>query len=79
MTQWRKYPRHLTWLFIGTEVNFNFAKNPLEIVGERSLTPPGIQAVAARFSNQENSEMGRQSFFSMDTDYQGMFNYELYV
>ncbi|MBA0823709.1 hypothetical protein Goarm_020421, partial [Gossypium armourianum] len=23
--------------------------------------------------------MGRQSFFSMDTDYQGMFDYELYV
>ncbi|MBA0580943.1 hypothetical protein Gorai_023140 [Gossypium raimondii] len=48
MTRWRKQPRHLMWLFIGPEVNFNFARNPLEIVEERSLTPPGIQAVAAR-------------------------------
>lgn len=42
----------------GPEANFNFPKNPPEIVGGRSLTPPEIRALAARLANQVDGQDG---------------------
>ncbi|XP_022730929.1 ethylene-responsive transcription factor ERF017-like [Durio zibethinus] len=39
----------------GRSAKFNFPDNPPEIAGGRSLTPPEIQAAAARFANSEPS------------------------
>lgn len=37
----------------GRTAKFNFPDNPPEIAGGRSLTPPEIQAAAARFANSD--------------------------
>ncbi|XP_022756412.1 ethylene-responsive transcription factor ERF017-like [Durio zibethinus] len=37
----------------GRSAKFNFPDNPPDIAGGRSLTPPEIQAAAARFANSE--------------------------
>jgi len=39
----------------GRTAKFNFPDNPPEISGGRSLTPPEIQAAAARFANEKQS------------------------
>ncbi|GMI88530.1 hypothetical protein like AT1G19210 [Hibiscus trionum] len=44
----------------GPHANFNFPDNPPEITGGRSLSPPEIQVVAARFANQGGEQETEQ-------------------
>ncbi|XVF48853.1 hypothetical protein PTKIN_Ptkin03bG0221700 [Pterospermum kingtungense] len=44
----------------GRSAKFNFPDNPPEIAGSRSLTPPQIQAAAARFANSEPPRTGTE-------------------
>ncbi|KAE8669186.1 ERF018 protein [Hibiscus syriacus] len=46
----------------GPDANFNFPDNPPQITGGRSLSPPEIQVVAARFANQvDEQEIGDET------------------
>ncbi|KAJ6914718.1 ethylene-responsive transcription factor ERF017 [Populus alba x Populus x berolinensis] len=48
----------------GSGAKFNFPDNPPDIAGGRSLTPPEVQEVAARFANEEptsSTAMGGES------------------
>ncbi|KAJ4827711.1 hypothetical protein Tsubulata_029806 [Turnera subulata] len=46
----------------GKTAKFNFPNNPPEIAGGRSLSPPEIQAAAAKFANSEATAMQSDQF-----------------
>ncbi|KAJ0030604.1 hypothetical protein Pint_13549 [Pistacia integerrima] len=57
----------------GCSAKFNFPDNQPDIEGGRSLTPPQIQAAAARFANSEPSssrtQCSEQSVSDLQTEY----------